>query len=357
MTRTHRIAALPGDGVGAEVLPVGCQVIDALAAHHGFMVTWDVHDWGCQRYLRSGGFMPKDGLDRLREADAVFLGAVGDPAVPDHESLWGLLLPIRRAFGQYANLRPVTSFPGVPGPLRGDREFDLLVVRENNEGEYTRIGGRLYEGTPDEMVMQSAVFTRRGTERIMRLAFEQARGRRGALASATKSNGLAHSMPFWDEVAREVAAHYPDISYTEFHVDALAAQVVLRPDRFDVIVGSNLFGDILSDLGAALMGGIGMAASANVNPDRGAPSMFEPVHGSAPDIAGHGVANPVGTLLSAVLMLRHLDETAAAEALTRAVRAALADPAARTPDIGGTGTTLDFRDAVLTHLVPQETVP
>ena len=336
--RTYRIAAIPGDGVGQEVLPAAVEIIDQLGDAYGFGVRWDQYDWNCARYQQTGTLLPDDGLDRLAEADAIFLGAVGFPGVPDHVSLWGLLIPIRQHFRQYVNSRPIRSFPGVTGPLRGAPEFDVLLVRENNEGEYTRVGGRVYPGTDDEVVVQSAIFTRRGVERIMRYAFEQARSRSGRLASATKSNGIVHSMPFWDEIGRAVAADFPDVEYTEYHIDALTAQLVLTPGRFDVIVGSNLFGDILSDLGAALMGGIGMAPSGNIAPDRSQVSMFEPVHGSAPQIAGRGIANPVGQLLSAAMMLRHLGEASAADALDTAVQQVLADPAGHTPDLGGEAT-------------------
>lgn len=333
------IATIAGDGIGPELMPGVVGLVDRATARYGVRFQWEHLDWGSARYCATGEFMPADGLQRLAETDAVFLGAVGDPRVPDHVSLWGLLLPIRRGLGQSVNLRPAGSLAGVRGPLRAEAPFDFLVVRENTEGEYTNIGGSLYAGTPDEVVVQSAVFTRHGTERVLRFGFEQARRRRGRLVSATKSNGLAFSMPFWDQVARVVAADYPDVALSEMHVDALAARLVLAPEEFDVIVASNLFGDILSDLGAALMGGIGLAASANVNPDGNAPSMFEPVHGSAPDIAGRGIANPTGQILSAVMMLTHLGQSEAATDLDQALRRALQDPAGRTPDIGGGAST------------------
>lgn len=348
--RRYRIAAIPGDGVGQEVVPAAVAVVDRLGAAHGFTVDWQTHDWNCADYQRTGVLLPADGLDRLAGTDAILLGAVGFPGVPDHVSLWALLIPIRRHFRQYVNARPIRSFAGVSGPLRGAPEFDVLLVRENNEGEYTQIGGRAYPDTDDEVVVQSAVFTRRGTERIMRYAFARARERSGRLASATKSNGIVHSMPFWDSVGRTVAAEFPDVEYSEYHIDALAAQLVLTPDRFDVIVASNLFGDILSDIGAALMGGIGMAPSANLCPDRTGPSMFEPVHGSAPQIAGQGIANPAGQLLSAAMMLDHLGEPAAAGALDAAVTRVLADPALHTPDLGGTATTAAVCQAVVEQL-------
>lgn len=331
-------------------MPAAAAIVDRLGAAYGFTVGWDSHDWNCARYRETGVLLPDDGLDRLAGADAILLGAVGFPGVPDHISLWALLIPIRRHFRQYVNARPIRSFPGVAGPLRGAPNFDVLLVRENNEGEYTQVGGRIYQGTDDEVVVQSAIFTRRGVERIVRYAFERARSRSGRLASATKSNGIVHSMPFWDEVTRAVAADYPDVEYSEYHIDALAAQLVLTPDQFDVIVGSNLFGDILSDIGAALMGGIGMAPSANIAPDRERVSMFEPVHGSAPQIAGRGIANPVGQLLSAAMMLRHLDEPEAAGALDAAVAGVLTDPALHTPDLGGTATMARVCDAVADRL-------
>lgn len=348
--RAYRIAAIPGDGVGQEVVPAAAAIVDQLGAAHGFTVEWDDYDWNCARYQETGTLLPADGLDRLGRTDAIFLGAVGFPGVPDHISLWGLLIPIRRQFRQYVNARPIRSFPGVAGPLRGAPAFDVLIVRENNEGEYTEVGGRIYPGTDEEVVVQSAIFTRRGVERIMRYAFDQARSRSGRLASATKSNGIVHSMPFWDEVARMVAADYPDVEYSEYHIDAIAAQLVLTPERFDVIVASNLFGDILSDIGAALMGGIGMAPSGNIAPGTGGVSMFEPVHGSAPQIAGQGIANPVGQLLSAAMMLHHLGEPAAAGALDSAVAQVLTDPALHTADLGGNATMARVCDAVAERL-------
>src|SRR5919107_1044181 len=301
----QRIAVIPGDGIGAEVVDATRSVLDVVAEVHGLDLAYETYDWSCRRYLEHGAMMPDDALDVLRPYDAILLGAVGWPGVPDHVSLWGLLIPIRRAFRQYVNLRPVAVLEGVDSPLRDARpgEVDLVVVRENVEGEYSEIGGRLNRGFPDEMAVQEAVFTRAGVSRVVDFAFELAGERSGYLTSATKSNGIVHTLPFWDEVVAERAERFPDVRWDAEHIDALAAKLVLEPERFDVIVGSNLFGDILSDLAAAVAGSIGVAPSANLDPTRTYPSMFEPVHGSAPDIAGRGVADPVGTLWSASMML------------------------------------------------------
>jgi tartrate dehydrogenase/decarboxylase/D-malate dehydrogenase len=348
----HRIACIPGDGIGVEVTEEARGVLDRAAERFDFRLEWTDFDWSCERYLRTGRMMPEDGLDRLAEHDAVLLGAVGFPGVPDHVSLWGLLIPIRRAFDQYVNLRPVRLLPGLVSPLAGRAasDLDMVIVRENSEGEYSQIGGRHRPGTPEEFVVQQSVFTRRGVLRIIRYAFEVARERGGAVCSATKSNGLVHSMPFWDEVFAEVAAGYPDVPHEQCHVDALAARMVLQPDRVDVVVASNLFGDVLSDLAAAVVGGLGTAPSANINPERRHPSMFEAVHGSAPDIAGKGLANPVAQVLTAAMMLTHLGEHRAADAVRAAVDAVLRDGTVRTPDIGGESTTSKLgaaiRDAV-----------
>lgn len=350
MTRSHTIASIPGDGIGQELVAGVSALVETALRMYGADVAWVHLDWGCDRYLSNGDFRPADWVDVLCGTDAIFLGAVGDPRVPDHVSLWNLLLPIRRELRQSINVRPVTLLPNVPTPLASKAPFDFLIVRENNEGEYTSVGGSVYENTADEVVVQSAVFTRHGVQRVARYAFEQARQRRGEVVSATKSNGLPHSMPFWDRVVADVAAEYPDVHCRQMHIDALAARVVLAPQEFDVIVASNLFGDILSDLGAALMGGIGLAASANVNPDGQRPSMFEPVHGSAPDIAGRGIANPVGQILSAVLMLRHLGEPDAASALAAGLTGALTEASGRTPDIGGNATTEGVLAAVSARL-------
>ncbi|MFI6291406.1 tartrate dehydrogenase [Nonomuraea sp. NPDC050790] len=345
---SHRIALIPGDGIGAEVLPAATAVLDAAGRRHGFTLGYDIFDWSCERHEREGAMMPADGLDRIRHHDAILLGAVGRPGVPDHVSLWGLLIPIRRAFRQYVNLRPVTTLDGVTGPLRGAAKVDLVVVRENVEGEYSEIGGRLGHGFPEEMAVQESVFTRAGVTRVVDYAFDLAAGRRGVLTSATKSNGIVHTMPFWDELVAERAR--PEVTWNQEHIDALAAKLVLKPEEFDVIVASNLFGDILSDLAAAVVGGIGLAPAANLNPERDFPSMFEPVHGSAPDIAGTGVANPVGALWSAAMMLDHLGHPEAAGDITAAFRAVLATTPIRTPDLGGNATTKEFTTEVLNRL-------
>jgi len=345
---SYSIACIPGDGIGVEVCTAARAILDQAASLHGFALAWTDFDWSCQRYLDTGAMMPDEGLERLREHDAVFLGAVGFPGVPDHVSLWGLLIPIRRSFDQYVNLRPVRLLPGVRSPLagRGPQDVDLVVVRENSEGEYSQIGGRHGAGA-EEFAVQTSVFTRRGVERIARYAFELARARGRRVCSATKSNGIGHTMPFWDEIVAQVAAEYPDVAYEQMHVDALAARMVLAPDRVDVVVGSNLFGDILSDLAAAVAGSLGVAPSGNINPERNFPSMFESVHGSAPDIAGRGIANPVAQILAGAMMLDHLGEPAAGEAVYAAVEAVLAQGQTVTADLGGTATTEEVTTAVL----------
>ncbi len=352
---SYSIAVIPGDGIGQEVVPAAMRVVDAAGRRFGFDCRWTSFDWGCERYARTGQMMPEDGLEQLRRHDAIFLGAVGYPGVPDHVSLWGLLIPIRRAFGQYINLRPVRLLPGVRSPLadRGPDEIDFVVVRENNEGEYSEIGGRLYRGTDDEMAVQQAVFTRRGIDRVLRYAFELARRRPARhLTSATKSNGIIHSMPFWDERFAALSREYPDVTTDQYHIDILSAHFVQHPDWFDVVVASNLFGDILSDIGPAIAGSIGLAPGANLNPERTAPSMFEPVHGSAPDIAGQGIANPVAQVWTAAMMLEHLEEEATAAALVRAIEEQLAEGAVITRDLGGDATT-DAVTAALARRVEQ----
>jgi tartrate dehydrogenase/decarboxylase/D-malate dehydrogenase len=345
----YRIALIPGDGIGREVVPETVRVLESLAKAFGFDMAFTEFPYSCAHYLQTGAMMPADGLERLGGFDAIFLGAVGDPRVPDHVSLWGLLIPIRRGMQQYVNLRPVRLLPGIRSPLAGRRagDIDFVVVRENNEGEYSEIGGRLYRGTEMEMAVQESVFTRRGVDRVMRYAFELARSRRARhLTSATKSNGIIHTMPFWDERLRAVGEEFPDVQVDQFHIDILTAHFVRHPDWFDVVVASNLFGDILSDLGPAVAGSIGIAASANLNPERLYPSMFEPVHGSAPDIAGRGIANPIGALWSAQLMLDHLGEKSAARSLMNALEK-VAATGLLTPDLGGTASTADFTSAVL----------
>jgi tartrate dehydrogenase/decarboxylase/D-malate dehydrogenase len=351
--RTYKIAVIAGDGIGMEVVPAAIGVLDHVAAEHGFRFEWTPFDWSCERYVSTGQMLPADGLDRLRDHDAIFLGAVGRPDVPDHLSLWGLLIPIRRTFRQYVNLRPVRLFPGLRSPLadRGPEDIDFVIVRENNEGEYSQIGGRIYEGTEDEVVIQETVFTRRGVDRILRFAFGLAAERPAKhLTSATKSNGIVHSMPFWDERVAAIGPAYPDVKVDQFHIDILTAHFVQHPDWFDVVVASNLFGDILSDLGPAIAGGIGLAPSANINPEREFPSMFEPVHGSAPDIAGRGIANPVAQIWSGAMMLDHLGEREAAASIVEAIGRVFSDGQVRTGDLGGGATTIEMADAVVQAL-------
>ena len=348
----YRIALIPGDGIGKEVVPEAVKIIKALSKQHGFEMSFTEFPYSCEYYLKTGSMMPADGIAKLKAFDAIFLGAVGDYQVPDHVSLWGLLIPIRRQMKQYVNVRPVRLLPGIQTPLanRKPEDIDFVVVRENNEGEYSQIGGRVYEGTGLEMVVQETVFTRKGVDRIMRYAFELAQNRpRKHLTSATKSNGIIHTMPFWDERFKAISQEYPDVKTAQFHIDILTAHFVQHPDWFDVVVGSNLFGDILSDLGPAIAGSIGIAASANINPEKEFPSMFEPVHGSAPDIAGKGIANPIGTFWSAQMMLEFLGEIKAAQALMKAIEAVTAEQIF-TPDLGGNATTKEFTEAVLSKL-------
>jgi tartrate dehydrogenase/decarboxylase/D-malate dehydrogenase len=338
MQRTYKIAAVPGDGIGKETVPEGLRVLEAAATRFGFTLQTTDYDWSCERYAQTGAMMPEDGLDKLRQHDSVFLGAVGWPGVPDHISLWGLLIPIRRGFDQYASVRPCRLMPGARTPLAGrtEKDIDFYVVRENTEGEYSSIGGRMYEGTDREVVTQQSVFSRHGTDRILKYAFELAMKRpRRKLTSATKSNGITITMPYWDERFAEMAKSYPGVETEQFHIDILCAQFVQHPDWFDVVVGSNLFGDILSDLGPAVAGSIGIAPSANINPERVHPSMFEPVHGSAPDIAGKGICNPIGQVWSGAMMLEHLGETDAAACIVKAIETLLGEGGPRTRDMGG----------------------
>jgi tartrate dehydrogenase/decarboxylase/D-malate dehydrogenase len=345
----HRIAVIPGDGIGKEVVPEGLRVLDAAARRFGIDFAYTTFDWSCEYYKKHGRMMPADGLDRLKDFDSIFLGAVGFPGVPDHVSLWGLLIPIRRTFEQYINLRPVRMMKGIPCPLANRRpeEIDFYVVRENCEGEYSEIGGRLYRDTDREMAVQESIFTRYGTDRVLRYAFDLARSRpKKHLTSATKSNGIIHTMPYWDERHAAMAKEYPDVKTDKFHIDILTAHFVLHPDWFDVVVGSNLFGDILSDLGPAVAGSIGIAPSSNINPERTAPSMFEPVHGSAPDIAGKGIANPIGQIWSGAMMLDHLGHRDAAKTIEKAIEEVLSGGGPRTRDIGGQATTSDLGKAI-----------
>ena len=348
----YRIATIPGDGIGHEVIEAGQEVLEAAARKFGFALDWTSFDWSCDRFQRTGRMMPEDGIEQVREFDAIYLGAVGWPTVPDHVSLWGLLIPLRRELDLYANVRPVKLFEGVKCPLadRTPDDIDFVVVRENVEGEYSRIGGRLYEGTPHEAANQVAMFTRHGTDRIMDVAFSLAKDRRKHVTSATKSNGIVHTMPFWDERFEAAKARHAGIDTAVYHIDILTAHFVLNPDRFDVVVASNLFGDILSDLGPAVAGSIGIAPSANLNPARTTPSMFEPVHGSAPDIAGKGIANPAAAVWAGAMMLDHLGETDAAAAVVAAMARTLADSETRTADLGGTADTRRSVAAILAAL-------
>ena len=352
--REYKIAVIAGDGIGREVVPEGIRAVEAAGRRFGFSFKWSEFDWSCDTYLATGKMMPADGLEKLRPFDAIFLGAVGHPRVPDHVSLWGLLIPIRRAFQQYVNLRPIRMLSGIETPLKGypPGRIDFCIVRENNEGEYSEMGGRIFRGSEEEFALQETIFTKRGCDRIFRYAFELARTRRKHVTSATKSNGIIHTMPFWDErfaVARE---DFPDVRADQFHIDILSAHVVKHPDWFDVVVASNLFGDILSDLGPAVVGSIGLAPSANLNPEGQFPSMFEPVHGSAPDIAGKGIANPIGQTWSGAMMLRHLGETAAADAIEQAIERVLGEGGPRTPDIGGNARTRDLGEAIANAVGP-----
>ncbi|MCG5514141.1 tartrate dehydrogenase [Ectothiorhodospira shaposhnikovii] len=354
---SHSIAVIPGDGIGNEVMPEGLRALEAAARRFGIDLNYTHFDFACcDYYLAHGRMLPEDWFDRLKGFDAIFFGAVGDPArVPDHISLWGSLLQFRRAFDQYINLRPCKLLPGIRSPLagRGPGDMDFYVVRENTEGEYSSIGGRMFEGTEREVVIQETVMTRIGIDRVLRYAFELANRRpRRKLTSATKSNGISITMPYWDERVKAMAGHYPEVTVDQYHIDILTANFVLHPDWFDVVVASNLFGDILSDLGPACAGTIGVAPSANINPDGTFPSLFEPVHGSAPDIAGRGIANPIGQTWSAAMMLEHLGHQAAAQAIVTAFEAVLTegDPRVLTPDIGGQGNTRSLGEAIAARI-------
>ncbi|MDD9877343.1 MAG: tartrate dehydrogenase [Magnetovibrio sp.] len=352
-SNSYNIAVIPGDGIGNEVVPEAVKVLEAVAGKYDLGFKFDEKDWNCERFHKQGAMMPDDALDQIRDHDSILLGAVGYPGVPDHVSLWGLLIPIRREFQQYVALRPVRLFEGMPSPLAGREpgDIDFLIVRENNEGEYSEIGGRLYQGTDSELAVQQAIFTRRGTDRIMRYAFDLARTRDAKhVTSATKSNGIIHSMPYWDERFEAVAADYPDVETSKYHIDILTAHFVRHPDWCDVVVGSNLFGDILSDLGPAVTGTIGIAPGANINPEREFPSMFEPVHGSAPDIAGQGIANPIGEIWSAAMMLDHLGQHHAAADIVNAIETVIRESDVKTPDMGGKANTQELGQAVIDAL-------
>jgi tartrate dehydrogenase/decarboxylase/D-malate dehydrogenase len=349
MANTYKIAVIPGDGIGKETVPEGLRVLDAASRRFGFSLQLAEYDWSCDAYKRTGAMMPADGLERLREADSILLGAVGWPDVPDHVSLWGLLIPIRRSFDQYISLRPCKLMPGVRTPLAGrtEADIDFFVVRENTEGEYSSVGGRMFEGTEREFATQQSVFTRKGVDRVLDYAFRLAQSRpKKHLTSATKSNGITVTMPYWDERFAAMAKSYPDVRIDQFHIDILCAHFVQHPDWFDVVVGSNLFGDILSDLGPAVAGSIGIAPSANINPERRFPSMFEPVHGSAPDIAGKHICNPIGQIWSAAMMLEQLGEEPASEAILAAIETLLREGGPKTRDMGGQAGTVDVGRAL-----------
>jgi tartrate dehydrogenase/decarboxylase/D-malate dehydrogenase len=344
-----KVAVIPGDGIGTEVMPEGMRVLEAAGNKCSIDFEWREFDWSCETYLRTGRMMPEDGIDQLRNFDAIYLGAAGFPTVPDHISLWGLLIPIRREFDQHINLRPVRLFDGVPCPLAGRKagDIDFYVVRENVEGEYSTIGGIEHEGTDEEVVTQQSVFTRRGVDRVLKYAFDLAQSRPAKhLTSATKSNGIVHTMPYWDSRVAEMAKSYPEIDVDQYHIDILTANFVRMPDHFDVVVGSNLFGDILSDLGPACTGTIAIAPSANLNPANEYPSMFEPVHGSAPDIAGKGIANPIGTIWAGAMMLQHLGHKDAHDAIMSAIEKTLRDKTSLTPDMGGRARTEELGKAI-----------
>jgi tartrate dehydrogenase/decarboxylase/D-malate dehydrogenase len=353
---TYRIASIAGDGIGQEVIPAGIEVITAAAAQHGFRCEFTAIPWGSEYYLSTGRMLDADGVEQLQKFDAVYLGAIGDPRVPDHVTARELILPLRQRLRQYVNLRPMRLLPGITSPLAGRTaaDIDMVCVRENSEGEYCGIGGRLHSGTADELAQQTGIFTRRGIERIARYAFTLARSRpRRLLASATKSNALQHAMVLWDEVVAEVAVDFPDVTFRKYHVDAIAARMITHPHTLDVIVASNLFGDILTDIGSAISGSLGVGPSGNINPDRTTPSMFEPIHGSAPDIAGKGVANPVAAIWAGAMMLDHLGERTAHDSILGAIERVIADERVKTPDLGGRATTADMTKAVTAALQSQ----
>jgi len=351
--RSFNIAVIAGDGIGTEVIPAGIDVLRHAIRGESCALNFVEFPWGCDFYRSTGMMMSADALDRLQEFDAIYLGAVGAPGVPDHVSVWELILPIRQRFDQYVNLRPMRLLPGVASPLanRQPSEIDMVCVRENSEGEYAGIGGRMHRGSPHEVAEQTGIFTRRGVDRIAQYAFELALRRpRRLLASATKSNALQHSMVLWDEAVDAISAQYPTVECRKYHVDALAARMVTHPTSLDVIVASNLFGDILTDLGAAISGSLGVAPGANINPERNHPSMFEPIHGSAPDIAGRGIANPIGAIWAGAMMLEHLRLSSAHDRIVRAIERVVGDGGPRTPDLGGTAMTSDVASAVIDAL-------
>jgi tartrate dehydrogenase/decarboxylase/D-malate dehydrogenase len=346
------IAVVAGDGVGTEVTPAARRILEHAGAKDGASFHFTEYEWGAEYYFQHGRMMPVGALDMLRQHDAILLGAVGHPDIPDHITLNGLLLPIRRAFDQYANVRPAVLYPGVDSPLAKYKggDIDMVVVRENTEGEYAQIGGFLYQMQPEEVAIQTSVFTRRGTERVVRFAFDLAMQRRKRVASITKSNAQGYSMVLWDRTFQSVASQYPEVETESLLVDAAAMNFIRRPHTFDVVVASNLFGDILSDVSAIITGSIGLAASANLDPTRRNPSMFEPVHGSAPDIAGKGIVNPLAAILSAGMMLDHLGVGGSGKAVERAVAAVLADGSVKTADLGGSSSTNEVTEAVLSRI-------
>ena len=351
--KTHRIAVIAGDGIGKEVIPAAISVLNIAAEQGNFRCEFTGLPWGCDYYLQTGRMMDPDGIAQLLKFDAVYLGAIGDPRVADHISARELILPLRQRLGQYVNLRPMRLLEGITSPLANRRtsDIDMICVRENSEGEYCGIGGRLHAGTPDELAEQTGIFTRRGIERIVRYAFKIAELRpRRMLASATKSNALQHAMVLWDEVTADVAKDFPGVEYRKYHVDALCARMVTHPHTLDVIVASNLFGDILTDIGSAISGSLGVAPGGNINPERTTPSMFEPIHGSAPDIAGKGIANPIAAIWAGAMMLDHLGERDAHDRILRAIEAVIADERVRTPDLGGKATTEEMTRAVMSGL-------
>ena len=353
MPHTHKIAIIAGDGIGKEVIPAGLAAIEKAARGSRVSLELTHLPWGCDYYIRHGKMMDEDGFERLAAFDAIYLGAIGSPTVPDHIAVWDLLLPLRQRFQQYVNLRPMRLLPGLVSPLanRGPADIDMICVRENSEGEYAGLGGRVHVGTPYEVAEQTGLFTRKGIERIVRYGFEIAVKRpRRLLASATKSNALRHAMVLWDEVAEIVRTDYPSVEYRKYHVDAIAARMVTHPASLDVIVASNLFGDILTDIGSAISGSLGIAPGANINPERDFPSMFEPIHGSAPDIAGRGVANPIGAVWAGAMMLDHLGHRDVHDRILGAVERVFASGKNRTPDLGGTATTKELSDAICTEI-------